>query len=410
MPPSYCLCACRYWVADPPPKVAHEAQAGPGRDFFLTISTKENLTSMQSNTFKDQFSSPEYACTLAQAIVDTVREPMIVLDSALRVIAASQSFYIAFRVSPEETTDKPLYELGNAQWDIPGLRALLEQILLEHGTMQEYEVAHDFPELGHRVMWLNARQVFLEGDGGRVLLLGIEDITGRRAKEREIEHRLTEKQVLLEEMEHRIANSLQIIASIILMKARSVESEETRLHLQDAHKRVVSVAAVQQQLHQSASAGRVDMEPYLTRLCASLSTAIIGDLRPIALDVIRAEGTATAREAESLGLIATELVMNALKHAFPEARDHDKCQICIAFDVDGEDWKLTVLDNGIGRGDGLFAQPKTGLGTGIVKALAQQLDAVVETVAASSGTTITITHAIFTTRDIGVTKRATHVV
>lgn len=353
---------------------------------------------MQSNTFKDQFSNPEYACTLAQAIVDTVREPMLVLDSALRVIAASRSFYIAFRVSPEETADKPLYELGNSQWDIPGLRSLLEQILPKHGTMQDYEVEHDFPELGHRVMWLNARQVFSEDGNGRVILLGIEDITGRRAKEREIEGLLAEKQVLLEEMEHRIANSLQIIASIILMKARTVESEETRHHLQDAHKRVVSVAAIQQQLHQSAGAGRVKMGPYLARLCDSLSNAIIGDVRPIALDVVRAEGTATAREAESLGLIATELVMNALKHAFPEASGNAKCRISIAFDVNEADWKLTVSDNGIGRSDGVFAQPKTGLGTGIVKALAQQLDAVVETIAATSGTTITITHATFTTR------------
>ena len=402
------MSVCRYWVVNPPRDVAHEAQAGPGRDFRISAKTKGSLSLTQSTTFKDQFSNPDYACTLAQAIVDTVREPMLVLDSALRVIAASRSFYMAFRVSPEETTDKPIYELGNAQWDIPGLRALLEQILPKHDTMQDYEVEHDFPELGHRIMWLNARQVFLEGDAGRVILLGIEDITGRRAKERHIEHLLSEKQVLLEELEHRIANSLQIIASIILMKARSVESEETRLHLQDAHKRVVSVAAVQQQLHQSASARRVPMARYLTGLCESLSTAIIGDVRPIALDVIRAEGTATAREAESLGLIATELVMNALKHAFPEASGNAKCRICIAFDVNGADWKLTVSDNGIGRSDGLFAQPKTGLGTGIVKALAQQLDSVVETTAASSGTTITITHATFTTRDDSVANGALH--
>lgn len=350
---------------------------------------------MQSNTFRDQFSNSIDACALAQAIVDTVREPLLVLDSALRVIAASRSFYIEFKVSPEATQDKLLYALGDAQWDILRLRVLLEQILPEHGTMQDYEVEHDFPGLGHRVMCLNAREVFFEGGTGRTILLGIEDITGRHAKEREIEGLLAEKQILLDEMEHRIANSLQIIASIILMKARTVESEETRLHLQDAHKRVVSVAAVQQQLHQSANAGRVDMAPYLTRLCDSLTTAIIGDVRPISLQVARAKGTATAREAESLGLITTELVMNALKHAFPDAGAKADCRILIAFDVDGADWKLSVTDNGIGRPAGLFAQPKTGLGTGIVKALAHQLDAVVETTAAPSGTAITITHATF---------------
>lgn len=361
---------------------------------------------MQPNTFREQFSNSGDACGLAEAIVDTVREPMLVLDSTLRVIAASRSFYIAFKVSPEATQGELLYALGDGQWDIPKLRVLLEQIVPEHGTMQDYEVEHDFPDLGHRVMWLNARQVLFHGRKGSTILLGIEDITDRRAREREIEALLVEKQVLLDEMEHRIANSLQIIASIILMKARTVESEETRLHLQDAHKRVVSVAAVQHQLHKSAGAGLVEMAPYLTRLCHSLTTAIIGDTRAIGLQVLRAEGTATAREAESLGLIATELVMNALKHAFPDAATD--CCITVAFDVDGTDWKLSVADNGIGRPDGLFAQPKTGLGTGIVKALAQQLDAVVETKVESGGTTITITHATFVKRgaDVATTSFA----
>lgn len=173
---------------------------------------------------------------------------------------------------------------------------------------------------------------FFHGKTGSAILVGIEDITDRRTTESQREVLIEEKQVLLDEMEHRVANSLQIIASIILMKARTVESEETRLHLYDAHKRVVSIAAVQKQLHQSIGTGRVDMAPYLKRLCESLATAIIGEARPISLEVTSAEGTATAREAESLGLIATELVMNALKHAFPETRGN--CKIFIAFEVD----------------------------------------------------------------------------
>jgi chemotaxis protein methyltransferase CheR len=92
-------------------------------------------------------------------------------------------------------------------------------------------------------------------------------------------------------------------------------------------------------------------------------------------------------------LITTELVMNALKHAFP--RESMKGQINIAYDVDGTNWKLSVADNGIGRPDGVFAQPKTGLGTGIVKALAQELSAKVETSAGPDGTTVSITHATF---------------
>ena len=92
-------------------------------------------------------------------------------------------------------------------------------------------------------------------------------------------------------------------------------------------------------------------------------------------------------------MIATELVMNALKHAFPT--DKIDGRITIAYDVDGTNWKLSVADNGVGQPDGVFAQPKTGLGTGIVKALAQQLGAKVETLAGPEGTTVSITHATF---------------
>lgn len=80
--------------------------------------------------------------TLAQAIVDTVREPLLVLDKDLRVIAASRSFYLTFRVNRQETQGRMLYALGDGQWDIPALRALLEKIAPEHGVMEDYEVEH----------------------------------------------------------------------------------------------------------------------------------------------------------------------------------------------------------------------------------------------------------------------------
>src|SRR3984957_1850391 len=190
------------------------------------------------------------AGTLAQAMVDTVREPLLVLDKDLRVLAASRSFYSTFQVDPSITQGELLYELGDGQWDIPGLRLLLERIVPEHGVMDDYEVEHQFPDIGKRTMLLNARQVFYEGNSHTTLLLGIEDVTTRRSLEREREDMLRklqallrEKEVLLEELEHRVSNSLQIIAAIILMKSRMVNSEETRLQLQDAHNRVLSVAA-----------------------------------------------------------------------------------------------------------------------------------------------------------------------
>jgi two-component sensor histidine kinase len=348
--------------------------------------------------FREQFTSITDAWALAQGIVDTVREPVLVLDKELRVLAASRSFYSAFKVSPEDTQDRLLYALGDGQWDIPKLRVLLEKIIPERGVMEGYEVEHEFPGLGSRTICLNARQVFYEGGVGTTILLGMEDVTERRVLEREKDELLQQKDTLLEELQHRIANSLQIIASIILMKARVVQSEETRFHLEDAHKRVLSIAAVQKQLHASGATGAIEIAPYLSQLCESLAHSMIGDTRPISLKVVGQGGRATSRQAESLGLIVTELVMNALKHAFRD--DKTKGQITVAYDTIGTNWKLAISDNGIGKPEGGFAQGKSGLGTGIVKALARQLDAQVETLAGPEGTTVSITHATFPTNAV----------
>jgi chemotaxis protein methyltransferase CheR len=348
---------------------------------------------MQKTNFREQFTNVADACALAQSIVDTVREPVIVLDKRLRVIAASRSFYTAFEVSPEETQGKLLYALGDGQWDIPKLRLLLEKIIPEHGVMEDYEVEHEFPHVGTRIMLLNARQVFYKEGAETTILLGIEDVTVRRTLEREKDDLLRQKDVLLEEIQHRISNSLQIIAGIILMKANTVSSEEIRALLQDTHDRVISIAAVQEQLNASGAVGSIEMLPYLERLGAALAASMIRDARPITLRVVGVPGSLSSRQAESIGLIATELVMNALKHAFPD--QNTKGRINVAYDVDGTNWKLSVADNGIGKPDGVFAQTKTGLGTGIVNALAQNLNAKVETLAGPDGTIVSITHATF---------------
>jgi chemotaxis protein methyltransferase CheR len=259
--------------------------------------------------------------------------------------------------------------------------------------MTDYEVEHEFPHLGARIMRLNARQVFYKEGAETTILLGIEDVTARLALENEKDDLLRQKDILLGELQHRIANSLQIIAGIILMKANTVSSEESRNLLQDTHDRVISIAAVQQQLNASGIIGPIEMVPYLERLATALAASMIGDARPIKLKVAGAAGSLSSRQAESVGLIATELVMNSLKHAFPD--QNMKGRINVAYDVDGTNWKLSVADNGIGKQDGVFAQPKTGLGTGIIKALAQDLNAKVETLAGPDGTIVSITHATF---------------
>jgi two-component sensor histidine kinase len=150
-------------------------------------------------------------------------------------------------------------------------------------------------------MLLNARKVFYEGNSHTTMLLGIEDINTQRAVEQEREDLLRkqealliEKDVLLNELEHSVGNSLQIIAAIILMKSKLVTSEETRVQLEDAHNRVMSVAALQQHLHVSG-VGPIEMAPYLSKLCDSVKTSTTGDYRPGALKVTSDGGSSVLR-------------------------------------------------------------------------------------------------------------------
>jgi two-component system CheB/CheR fusion protein len=123
--------------------------------------------------------SQEYS----ESIVNTVREPLIVLDQDLRVVSASRSFYEVFKVKPEETVGQLIYDLGNKQWDIPKLRELLEDILPQKATFDDYEVEHDFLGIGRRTMLLNARRIPSPPEKPKVILLAIEDITKHKSRE-----------------------------------------------------------------------------------------------------------------------------------------------------------------------------------------------------------------------------------
>ena len=114
------------------------------------------------------------------SIVDTVREPLVVLDANLRVKSASKAFFDKFAVSAEETLSKSLYDLGDRQWDIPDLRKLLAEVLPESKKIEDYEVEHEFPKLGRRTMLLNGRRVEQRDGKEPLLLLAIEDVTERK--------------------------------------------------------------------------------------------------------------------------------------------------------------------------------------------------------------------------------------
>ncbi len=333
------------------------------------------------------------ALALAHAIIDTVRDPLLVLDPEHRITAASRSFYQTFNLAGGDVRGQLLFEVDGDHWNIPELRTLLDTIAKDHAPVEKYEVDREFPRIGRRFMSLSAREVFYEQGTNASILLAFEDITDRHAIEQQVQELLKEKDMLLEEMQHRVANSLQIIASILLIKARTVQSEETRLQLEDAHQRVLSVAAVQKHLQVSGSGKPIAIGDYLTKLCETLAQSMIGDSRPIVLEVASDEGTAASHQAVSIGLIVTELVMNALKHAFPD--DKKGSAIIVSYKVADTDWKLTIADNGAGHSELKLGAAKGGLGTSLVKSLARQLDATVDTKSDTHGTAVSITHATF---------------
>jgi signal transduction histidine kinase/CheY-like chemotaxis protein len=121
----------------------------------------------------------------AHDIFDTVREPLLILDAKLRVHSANRAFYQTFNVTAADTETKLIYELGNGQWNIPDLRTLLEDILPMSSVFNDYELEHDFPEIGRRIMLLNARQL-RQGNHAELLVLAMEDVTERRRVEAEI--------------------------------------------------------------------------------------------------------------------------------------------------------------------------------------------------------------------------------
>lgn len=336
----------------------------------------------------DPLGDPTEGHILTRAIIDTIHEPLIVLDENLRIVVASLSFYQKFRLTHENTVNKLFYDLGNGQWSIPALRTLLEKVIPEHTAVSNYEVEHNFLELGVRTMLINAREIRFE-NGRKMMLLSIFDITERRILEDEKEKLLHQKEFLLKEMSHRIANSLQLIASILTLKAATVSSEESRHHLEDAHERIMSIATIQQQLDPLYNGEDVIVSLYLKALCKGLARSMIGDRKPIVINVVADEGLVSSDMAVSFGLIATELAINAIKHAFPDGKQGI---ITVRYSVEETGWTLSVEDDGIGKTEAVGGE-KPGLGTSIIGALANQLHATIRNETSERGMKVSLLHA-----------------
>lgn len=331
----------------------------------------------------------EAASSLAMALIVSSQAPLVLLDDELRVIAASNSFCHAFAIRQPDLVGTRLADLGDGEWSVPQLNALLQATVAGIASVDAYEMDLLRPGERPRRLVLNVRKLdYFDADNIR-LVLSVADVTAARLAEKLKDDLVREKQILLQELQHRVANSLQIIASVLMQSARRVQSEESRAHLHDAHHRVMSIATMQRQLAASRL-GEVELRPYFRDLCASIAASMIADRDQLRLISTTDDSKVDADVSVSLGLIVTELVINALKHAFPGHKPRGRIEV--DYVARGTGWTLSVSDDGIGMPGGADGV-KPGLGTGIVEALSKQLGASVTVTAPGAGTTVSIVHA-----------------
>ncbi|MHB1687971.1 MAG: hybrid sensor histidine kinase/response regulator [Ignavibacteriaceae bacterium] len=207
---------------------------------MVKITKKEKIKSADKPTLsKIKLKSAEVVSEFAESIINTVREPLIALDQNLRVVKASRSFYDFFKVTSDETIGKLIYDLGNHQWNIPKLRELLETILPEKTTFNNYEVEHDFSTIGKRIMLLNARQIERALGKEKIILLAIDDITERKKNENELSKAKAEAEqanVAKSEFLSRMSHELRTPMNSILGFAQLMDMGE----LNPAHKKGVN--------------------------------------------------------------------------------------------------------------------------------------------------------------------------
>jgi two-component sensor histidine kinase len=334
---------------------------------------------------------PDTGLALALAVVGSSTAPLILLDGDFRMVAASASFFDAFQADRTHAVGQSLFELRSGEWNVPQLRALLKATAAGNAQVDAYEMDLKGDRAEPRRLVVNAQKLDYGEPEHVRLLLSVIDVTDARLADKLKDDLLREKAILLREIQHRVANSLQIIASVILQGARRVQSEEARSYLRDAHSRVMSVATLQAQLA-AARLGDVELRSYFTQLCESIGASMIHDHNQLTLEVNVDASTVPADTSVSLGLVVTELVINSLKHAFPGGRAG---RIVVDYHAHGPNWTLSVADNGVGVPKDA-ANTTPGLGTSIVAALASQLRARVQVADAHPGTTVSLVHTQLT--------------
>ena len=325
--------------------------------------------------------------TLALAVVVASDVPVLLLDESLVIVAASRSFTRTFGMDAVNVAGMALYDIDHHHWDVPRLRSLISATLAGMAEVDAYELDIQSSTGVARRVVLKAQQLEYGVAGPKRLLVTAIDVTELRRNAALQQSLMHDNAVLLHEIQHRVANSLQIIASILMQSARKVQSEEVRGHLSDAHQRVMSIATLQRQLTESPD-GNVRLAPYVVQLCQSISASMIFDHAILSIKTDIDDVTVNSEESVSIGLVITELVINALKHAFPNDMPGE---VVVVYTVRPGGWTLSISDDGIGMPQSPDTAP-AGLGTSIVEALAKQLDASITVSRQAPGTKVTLIH------------------
>ena len=328
-------------------------------------------------------------------VVETIREGLLVLEPDLTIRFANRSFCQTFAVAPEDTVGRKLHELGNGQWDIPKLRTALETIISGRKTIEAFEVDHFFPSIGRRVMVLNARKVYRPGNKIQQVLLAIEDVTEHVRLERE--HAIAHERIgmLMQELTHRVKNSLQSIASMVMIEARGHRSGEGKAALERVSHRIDALGQLYAKLSKSDTVEAVDAAAYLDDLCRDLVASVEGGTSIVLKTDIESELLPTD-QAISMGLIVNELVTNALKYAFP---NETKGTVMVTLKRVPGELRLTIADDGKGID---IRRADSGLGGRLVEGFAQQLGGQVERESSGQGTTVRL---IFPSREDAASNR-----
>lgn len=318
------------------------------------------------------------AWALAETIVDTVRDPLVILEGDMTVVRANRSFLQLFGVTADEVTGRPVGELGEGQWGVAALRDLLLRVVPDSEAFDGYEIEDEFPRLGRRIFKLNARKVYRPGDHVTRLLVVFEDVTEARLLER---HR----DLLAAELAHRIKNSLQIITSFTAFEIRRAAAPCIDGY-RAMQARIGAVAELYDVISRSAVFGPVPAEAYLEGIAASLRSSLLGPNSAITIGVEAEPLAISADHAVAFGLIVNELSTNAIKHAFPDGAG----KVVLAFGRHEGEVTLTVRDDGIGLAAAAADSGGSKFGSRFVEAFVRQVGGSLTKTSSAEGATFRV--------------------